>query len=307
MRSSSRTLGSVLLLQAVWLASVAVGAPVLLNETTPASSLSTESTTEFGRAAPAPVSPLSGAATTPAEVPQSATPSSRLPNPVSTMASDAAGSQRYDGGRNTAVGNARAKVTNPAPATNGERGIEIELDPELKEAAKAALQWAREAKHWVDPAGSGADAGTFQQPESTDGPVFEKGGGGSGPVGITPSTRGPGTDPPYARSAIAEVDLIREAIKFIREVAWHPVTWLLMPLVALGSAAVWVVQHRAQTERRQMIGLAARGQRGSPDSNRSRLKRRSSRTVGTPPAELMAGGTPLRPRRRRSAKPQRLD
>ena len=58
MRSCSRALGSVLLLQALLLASVAVGAPVLLDETTPPSSslsLSPESTTEFGRAAPATV------------------------------------------------------------------------------------------------------------------------------------------------------------------------------------------------------------------------------------------------------------
>ena len=304
MRSRSRTLRLVLLLPGLLLASVAVGAPVLLDETMPPSSLSPESTTEFGRTAPAPVSPLPRAATTQAEVPRSETPPARQSNPASTAASDSARSQRHDAAHDAAVGN-RAKVAGPARVIDGERGIEI--DPDLKEVAKTALQWAREAKHWVDPASSGADTGIFQQPEPTDGSAFEKGDGRAGPTRITPSNPGPGTDPPYARSTATELDLIREAIKFIREVAWHPVTWLLMPLVVLGSAAVWVVQHRAQTERRQMSGLAARGQRGSPDPNRRRLQKRSNRTAGTPPPELRADGIPVRPRVRRSAKSQRLD
>ncbi len=301
----SHTLASALLLQALLLVSAAVGAPVLLDEATPPSSRSPELTTESGHGAPTPVSSLPGAATTQAEVSRSGTPPPQQHNPTSPAASDPARLQSHDAARELVVRNARSKVTGTVPAIDGDGSTDI--DPDLKEAAKTALQWAREAKHWVTPASSGADDGTFQQLEPTDGSTFEKGRGAAGSIRITPSKPEPGTDLPYARSTVAEIDLIREAIKFIREVAWNPVTWLLMPLVALASVAVWVVQNRAQTERRQMSGLAARGQRGSPAPHRRKLKRRSSQTAGTPPPpELRSDVIPVRPRLRRSAK-RRLD
>ena len=306
MHSCSRALRLVLLPPGLLLAWVAVGAPVLSDETVPPSSRLPESTTEFSRTAPVAVSPLPRDATTQAEVPRSETsPPARPSNPASTPASDSARSRRDEAARDAAVDNAGAKVAGPARAIDRERGIEI--DPDAKEAAKTALQWAREVKHWVDPMNSGADTSTFQRPEPTVGSAYETRVGGAGPTRITPSNLGPGPDSPNSHSTAVEIDLIREAIKFIREVAWNPVTWLLMPFVALGSAALWVVQHRTQTERGLMRGRAVRGQRGSLDPGRRRLKRRSSRAADRPTSEHPAEGIPVRPRVRRSAKPQRLD
>ena len=325
MCSGLRPLGSVLLVLALLLASEARSTPVLPDEAIPPSPL-LGLPTELGRATPLGTSPLQGGATTPADLSLLGTPLTGRRTPASAVRAVPIQVQPLDAPRGAAVAKharenatvlrtqAGAKPSASGPLAGDE--IDIQIDPDLKEAAKTALQWAQEAKQWVRPAGGlGSADGTYQESASADRSAPGRGGAAVGTEGnMSPNSEPDAEYPPagrqahsYDRPAGGELNLIREGIKFIKDVAEHPVTWLLMPIVAFGSAAMWVVQYRTQLEKRHVGGQAARGRRGSSDPSRGRLKKRSSRTAGMPTSERGADGTPVRSSVRRSVKPRRMD
>lgn len=307
MRWRSRTLGSFLHLQALFLALSAVGAPVLPDETLPAPALS-ELSTDFGRVAPAGASTLQNGAPPSNSIPRlAATPGGRQNSDVAATAESAA-SQPPGQAPAATLGPARAKAAAPRPQTDANSvasGLSIDdgLDPELKEAAKTALQWIQEAKERIQPTGASQGFEAADGSAPTGGAVEP-----SGNIVSTPGRReyqptfqqGNPIGPPTG----AELDLIREAIKLVKEVAWHPLTWLLMALVALGSAAAGVMQHRAHAARRRFRRYATRGQRGSWDRGGRRRDGRSGSAAGISASVRRADEKPVRSKLRRTAKPQ---
>ncbi|MDE2628661.1 MAG: hypothetical protein KGL99_16060 [Burkholderiales bacterium] len=115
-----------------------------------------------------------------------------------------------------------------------------EIDPDLKDAAKAAHQWVMESMPWARQlnfgdvpyqlANEGAEALSRVLPRTwlTTGP--------EGPnVGDTRESRSSvGMDQAH------RFNLVGEALKFAREVLEHPMTWLVIALMVLGKLAVWM-------------------------------------------------------------------
>ena len=313
----SLTLGSVLHLAALLLALEASGEPVLRSEATPTltpltslTSLTslTGSNTESGRATPADASPLPGAAATPADVSRPGVLPVKRPTPTVAASAQPTQSPPGDEARDPAAAAARTRANTAAlrsgasakaaasePVAGNDANIDI--DPELKQAVKTTLEWAHDAKQWVEPAHSGAADGGDKASESAAALAARV-------AAAAADSRGAEYPPPnqqarlYGPSAGDEFNPVREGLKLLRDIAEHPVTWLLIPLLAFGFAVAALLQHRATVDRRR----TTRRHRNSADPSRRPHQRRSAATSAIPPSMPPADAAPVRPRLRRSTK-----
>ena len=311
----SLTLGSVLHLAALLLALEASGEPVLQSDATPTltplTSL-TGSNAEAGRANPAEAAPLPGAAATPADVSRPGVLPVKRPTP--TVAASAQPTPPVDEARDPVAAVARTRANTAAlrsaasakavasePVAGNDAKIEIEIDPELKQAVKTTLQWAHDAKQWVEPAHSGAADGGDKSAESAAVLAARV-------AAAAADSRGAEYPPPnqqarlYGASAGDEFDPVREGLKLLRDIADHPVTWLLIPLLAFGLAAASLLQRGAKLARRR----TARRHRNSAGASRrphqSRSAAPSAIPPSMPPSMPPADAAPVRTRLRRSTK-----
>ena len=309
----SLTLGSVLHLAALLLALEASGEPVLQSDATPTltplTSL-TGSNAEAGRANPAEAAPLPGAAATPADTSRPGVTPVKRPTP--TVAASAQPTPPVDEARdpvaavartraNTAAlrsaASAKAAASEPVAGTDAN----IEIDPELKQAVKTTLQWAHDAKQWVEPGHSGTADGGDKSAESAAVLAARV-------AAAAADSRGAEYPPPnqqarlYGASAGDEFDPVREGLKLLRDIADHPVTWLLIPLLAFGLAAASLLQRGAKLARRR----TARRHRNSAGASRrphqSRSAAPSAIPPSMPPSMPPADAAPVRTRLRRSTK-----
>ena len=286
MLSRSRTLRSALQLSVMLLALDARGAPVLLSAADPALS---GAAAEPGRAAPTAVAMPNEGGATPVDASRIVTPRSLRANPSSASAAQTLRKQDPEERPDTTPLRARANAAPPplpaaakpaasAPLPGADDGLEI--NPDLNQAAKTALEWAHNAKQWVQPANMGVDDGAFKGPASSDERRSGTGDGSAmGSDRNAPLSPGRGSDYPPAsdeahfsnRSFNGDPNLIREGFKLIREIAGHPVTWVLIPVLVFGAAAWSVLQHRGQIAR---LGMGRRGARGQPPSSNLGRRRR---------------------------------
>lgn len=271
------------------------GAPVLLSDADPALS---GAAAEPGRAAPTAVAMPQEGGTTPVDALR---PRSLRANPGSASAAQTLRKQDLEERPDTTPLRARANAAPPlspaaakpaasAPLPGADDGLEI--DPDLNQAAKTALEWAHNARQWVQPANMGVDDGAFKGTASPDERRSGTGDGSAmGSDRNAPLSPGRGSDYPPAsdeaqlpnRSFNGDPNLIREGFKLIREIAGHPVTWLLIPVLVFGAAAWSVLQHRGQIARRGMGRRGARGQRPSSNLGRRRRKGTSDGTSRVSP------------------------
>ena len=109
-------------------------------------------------------------------------------------------------------------------------------------------------------------------------------------------------------------NLIEEAIELFKEITGHPVTWLLLPIVAFGGAAALVMQYRPQLEKRWRHRRAAHRRHGSSDPSRGHRHHRhhhhhhgtSAGAQSLPlPARRSEKSSTGRSRGHRSSKPRR--
>lgn len=119
-----------------------------------------------------------------------------------------------------------------------------DIDPDLKEAAKAAHQWVVESMPWARRLNFG-DAPYDLANESAEAlarmlqPTWLATGSERSNVGDTQESR--------ASRGMAQAqrfNLVGEALKFARELLEHPMTWLVIALVAIGKLAVLLAGRR---------------------------------------------------------------
>ncbi|MEN3349725.1 MAG: hypothetical protein V7632_3360 [Bradyrhizobium sp.] len=134
-----------------------------------------------------------------------------------------------------------AGKTAPAPIVSASDGADI--DPDLKEAAKAARQWVEESVPWAQQRSKGQDDSSEAHSRQRDATESEAERAIAGELypGSATDGRGPrmGTPP-------AEMNIGTEAVKFIKEVLSHPMTWLVVALVVMGMVAVSMAKRRAK-------------------------------------------------------------
>jgi hypothetical protein len=309
MRSRRRTFGSVLLLQASYLASEAVGGPVLSGETgPPLSPTPVEVSAELERAVPAGASSPQGGATFPSDLSQPVVTPGRLQNPAIAARTDPARMQPPAAGLkvNRDPGRTKAAAPRPRPeaeALTTELSVDDDIDPDLKDAVKTALQWAQEAKERVQPARAPSES------EMADAPA-------SAPVGAAADSQEnmrsdpePRTEyqptieqgrPPGPRTGDG-LNLIRAGLALVRSLLLDPVTWLVTSLMVLGGLMLWVVQGQARLRKHKVPGRAARGQHGSSKPTREVLERASDRNAQSPPVARSSDKTRVRTTTRRAA------
>ena len=309
----SLTLGSVLHLGALLLALEASGEPVLGHDATPTltplTSL-TGSNAEAGRANPTEAEPLPGAAATLADTSRPGVPPVKRPTPTAAASAQPTQGPPVDEARDPVAAVARtranaaalrspasAKAVASEPVAGNDVKIEIEIDPELKQAVKTTLQWAHDAKQWVEPAHSGAADGGDKSAESAAALAARAAAAAADSRGAEylPSNQQARL---YGPSAGDDFNPVREGLKLLRDIADHPVTWLLIPLLAFGLAAASLLQRRSKVERRR----TARRHRDSTGPSRRTHQSRSAATSAIPPSMPPADAAALRPRLRRSTK-----
>lgn len=160
-----------------------------------------------------------------------------------------------------------------------------DIDPDLKQAVKTALDWARDAKQLIQPAHKVEGDAVYKNAAASAerGPGAGPAAGESGNAAVT---SGPGSaDLSGSKAArshdqepAGDVNLVREGIKLIRDLAESPLTWLLLPILAFGMLAWGALLHRAQAgtrrvrrrEGRDARALAQTGRR--PGDGRSNVK-----------------------------------
>ncbi len=296
MRFRLRVLCSVLLLQAMLSGQDAAAAPVLQGDASP-------SPARAGLLAePAPEDEASPGASAAAQQ-----------DPASTADEEATRSRALDEARAAALNPAVVKSSAPR-AVAGIDG-DSEIDPDLKEAARTALQWAHDAKQLVLPAGAGMEEGIGSGPAwAGEVPPRSVGAGaGGGAEYGWPAQPAPA----QGRHIGGGSNLIEEAVELVKEITGHPVTWMLMPVVLFGGAAALVMQYRPQLERRWRHRRAAHRRLGSSDPSRGHRQHRHHRhhhhhhgtsagTQGPPLPAHRSAKASGRSRGHRSSKPKRI-
>jgi hypothetical protein len=282
----SRTLRSALLLPGLLVVLAAAAAPVLQAEetTTPAQ----PGLPTLGSTAPAtPSLPDSGAApAADSDPPAAAAPASRAASTPTRPAPP------------------RAKPSTAARAVTTDSET---IDPDLKDAAKAALELANEIKEMVAPAGS----------EDAERAAAAASAAASGNAARTAESAEDASAEPEpnlyyvppsqqaaqgGRGGSVEIDLVREAIRHLKELVEHPVTLMLLPLVAFGFAAMAVVQFRSQLDSRRGRRRSAHGRRAAADPVEGRPRRSSNRAA----AEVQPTASPSKTEPSRSRSRLRL-
>lgn len=243
---------------------------------------------ELERAALGRAVPVRGGVATPPDVLPSAALPARRPNATATATAtreQPTPSKPLDESHEAAVKRAAANTTasrsqsvanSTASGPSFDSNSEIDLD--LKEAAKTAREWIREGARWIQPARSRAANGGYQESESADWPTPERERGAAGPQGTVtlepaPSGEYPQTSerrfPSGQPTMMGEINLIQEGIKVVRELAEHPITWLLIPLVALGGVVMWMMGHTSTSSRLRPKHARSRATRRKPTRQRT--------------------------------------
>jgi hypothetical protein len=142
---------------------------------------------------------------------------------------------------------ARAGSAASAPAAAGQAARKPEESP-LRKAAKAAVEWVKDAVPWLRSEGDGADEGPARPPETVewqgagpDGGVGGAGGlSGSGFGGLGHGPGGAAGLPPAGPASADETlrQLMREAVEMVTAVITHPMTWLVIAIFAAGGYAM---------------------------------------------------------------------
>jgi hypothetical protein len=187
------------------------------------------------------------------------------------------------------------------PATQkppGDASPAIEIDPELKDAAKEVLELVRQVEALVVPEALSAAASAAAAKRAAEARPESDGSQDAGSADmVMPSVY----LPPAKVAAYEPVNLIEEAKRLLIEALEHPVTLVLAPLVFFAFAAAGVIQFRGLAGGRTRVRRSSRGRHrrshaGSapaiespsppfvapPDAKPSRRKsRNSSRRRGT--------------------------
>ena len=256
LHSPLRTLGSALLWQALLLALLqtlkASAAPVRLDDATlrppgwPA---------DLGHAAALGAVPaLADPASLPQlpelpELPGPAAARARPPNQAAAPQPGRSASQSVDKAVGEAPGAARTPAGAPALQTAvigaaSRPSADDDIDPDLKDAAKAAHQWIVESMPWARRLNFG-DAPYELANESAEAlarmlqPTWLATGSQGRNVGDAQESRAErGMDQAH------RFNLVGEALKFAKELLEHPMTWLVIALVAIGKLAVAMAGRR---------------------------------------------------------------
>lgn len=178
------------------------------------------------------------------ESPGLAAARARAPSQIAAPAPDRSASRPVDKAQGEATDAARTPAGAPSPqpvligAASGPSAGD-DIDPDLKEAAKAAHQWVVESMPWArrlnfgdtpyELANEGAESLARVLP----------------PTWFTAGSEGPNVGDSRESRAGRDLDqahrfnLVGEALKFAKELLEHPMTWLVIALVILGKLAVW--------------------------------------------------------------------
>jgi hypothetical protein len=163
-----------------------------------------------------------------------------------------------------AVRNAQRAVTPtrpaPAPARKPTADDEPDDDWELRDMGKSAVQWVKDKMPWLrsdgnaGSLGGGIGNGSVNPTEWSQSPLEGGKATRSEPAGMpqtpdvsvaTPQSGGTAWREPQRRDSVdVERNLVREAIKFIREVLEHPMTWLVISLFVVGGIVMTKVDRR---------------------------------------------------------------
>jgi hypothetical protein len=219
----ARVAASFVSLHAVLLAAAgACAAPVSLDQAPPPPKLELPSElTPSPARSPVPSPQLPARPSPPAALPQAQAPQAQVFDPAS---------ERLPSLTPGRAPNAKPTPL-PAPVVQSHDGADVA--PELREAAKAARQWVDESVPWAQQRGQGDDPSQARsrQDDSAD------------PEHAVPGAIG---DKPRAGSASVEVYLLGEMLKFVKDVAGHPMTWLVVALIVIGTAGVSMAKRRAR-------------------------------------------------------------
>lgn len=139
---------------------------------------------------------------------------------------------------------------NQAPADDDPWGV--------RETAKAAVHWVKDAVPWLRSDDDARDAGRAVAPDQADWSASPLEGGaqrGARPgTAHLPTANAATTDPlttvgygdatPRPKYASAEPNIVRVVIETIREVLEHPMTWLVLALLVIGGIVVKKIDRR---------------------------------------------------------------
>ena len=123
----------------------------------------------------------------------------------------------------------------------GSSGEGSDLDPDLKEAAKAARQWVEESVPWAagQKSKGGEDLSEQRAPQRHAADPEHPA------PGLYPGA-GNDTRTQRAGTGAAEFTLIGEVLKFAKDVLGHPMTWLVIALIVIGSAGMSMARRRSK-------------------------------------------------------------
>ena len=290
MHPRSLALRSALLVSALGLAMGAGGVPVLLGDADAALSAAAA---ESGRAAPAAIAPLSpGVGPAGGEAPIGVPRTGR-------------GGTEPVAAADTTLHRARANVeplrplSTSKPAASATMSADddgLDIDPDLKQTVKTALDWAHDAKQWVQSANKGGGDGVYKDAAASGehGPGGGAAAVGSGTAAINSSPGShysPGSEPArlHDRDSAGDANLVRDGIKLIRDLAENPVTWLLLPILAFGMLAWRALLHRAQAGTRRVKRRDGRRARALAQTGRRPGQGRSNGTTAGPPSIRRSG------------------
>ena len=173
-----------------------------------------------------------------------------------------------------------------------------DIDPDLKQAVKTALDWAQDAKQRVQPANKLEGDAVYKDAAASGerGPGAGPAAGESGNAAVTSgpgSVYLPGSEAArlHDREPAGDVNLVREGIKLIRDLAESPLTWLLLPILAFGMLAWRALLHGGQAGTRRVRGRDGRGARALARNDRGpRALAQTGRRPGEGRSNGKAGG-----------------
>src|SRR5947207_3735366 len=225
-----RTFGQVLFVHALLFAGHAVAAPVRLEETMQPEPAESPVSPAPVPAKPATTRPIPVVATGPAANPHAFDPASEL----------RAKPPRAPESRSLSQG--------PEPANDGDG-----LNPELKRAAKAARQWVDDAIPWAQsstPADATAKSSAGEGADADSASFEDRASRYPGPAGDRPAAR--------AGARADDFRIASEVSKFAAEVLRHPLTWLVIAVMALGRGLVSLSHRRTHTRAAKAIRKKSR-------------------------------------------------
>jgi hypothetical protein len=166
-----------------------------------------------------------------------------------------AGATTADAPRSPLRDSARAA---PAPAPVARNPSRADDDPwGLRDVGKATLQWVKDAVPWLRSDDDARDGGRGATLDTADwsASALEGGQAGRGALlsaNAPPHATAPGNPlsavgygtPSLPLAAAPEENIVRVIINAVREVLEHPMTWLVVALIAIGGIAVKKLDRR---------------------------------------------------------------